>query len=160
MASTVWIIFVGLTDLTLTQKHLDPIRLSKQSSFIDLEKHGLYDLVLGFCINRWPDAGIFGPGMPEENYLPPVGLVRNHSFVEHNGVRYGSYHHSSGKGYCYGYIDGRYPVRIERILDIAFPGDPELQAVCALVRPFRAPQTEANFPWNAWHVFHTCRCLA
>ena len=138
----------------LTNYNLDSIRLSKQSRIIDLEEHGLYDLILNFCINKWPDAGIFGPGMPDERYLPPVGLVRNHSYVEHDGIRYGSYHHSSGKGYCYGYIDGRYPVRIEHVLNIDFQGEPELQAVCALVRPFQAPPREPNFPWDTWFVFH------
>lgn len=91
--------------------------------------------------------------MPEERYLPAVGLVRNHSFVEQDGVRYGSYHHTSGRGYCYGYIDGRYPVRIERILNIVFPEEPELRSLCVLVRPFRPPTEEPLFPWNAWYAF-------
>ena len=93
--------------------------------------------------------------MPEERYLAPVGMVRNHSYVEHNSLRYGSYHHTSGKGYCYGYIDGRYPVRIERILDITIPGPlgtPDLNAICALVCPFLAPSIEPRFPWDAWCV--------
>ncbi|KAF8597816.1 hypothetical protein BDV93DRAFT_452284, partial [Ceratobasidium sp. AG-I] len=129
------------------------IRLSKQSRVIDLAKRGLYQLVLEFCVALWPDEGIFGPGAPEERYLAPVGMVRNHSYVEHNGLRYGSFHHTSGKGYCYGYIDGRYPVRVERILDITIPGvpgTPNLNAICIVVCPFLAPAIEPRFPWDTW----------
>lgn len=117
---------------------------------IDLEEHGLYGLLLQFCQATWPDAGIFGPGMPRNHYFAPSGMVRNHSYVEYNGVRYGAYQHTSGKGYSYAYIDGRYPVRIERILHIEFPGVHELHCICALVRPFQAPEVEPHFPWDAW----------
>ena len=91
--------------------------------------------------------------MPEERYLAPVGMVRNHSYVEHNGLCYGSFHHTSGKGYRYGYTDGRYPVRVERIQDITIPGAPGapvLNTICAVVRPFLAPAIEPRFPWDAW----------
>ncbi|QRW10224.1 Transposase family Tnp2 protein [Ceratobasidium sp. AG-Ba] len=125
--------------------------LSPQSRLVDLEKLGLYELVTGFCINLWPDAGIFGPGMVRDRYFAPVGMVRGYSYVELNGIRYGSYHHSSGNGYCYGYIDDqRTPVRIKRVLSIQVPGDPELSCICALVRRFQAPRIEPQFPWDTW----------
>ncbi|QRV94937.1 Transposase family tnp2 [Ceratobasidium sp. AG-Ba] len=54
-------------------------------------------------------------------------------------------------GYCYGYIDGqRDPVRIEQVLRIQIPGDPELSCICAVVRRFQAPQVEPRFPWDTW----------
>jgi hypothetical protein len=130
--------------------NIDSTRLSSQSRIINLEKHGLYQDVLQFCIRTWPNAGIFGPGMVETHYLAPVGMVRNHSYVEFDGIRYGAFEHTSGKGYCYGYIDGRYPVRIERILHIVFPGEAGLRTICVFVRPFQAPPVEAEFPWDTW----------
>lgn len=100
----------------------------------------------------WPDAGVFGPGMVRDCYLSPVGMVWNHSYVEHNGIRYGAYEHTSGKGYCYGYIDNRCPVCIERVLHIECPGEANMRCVCALVCPFQPPRIEPNFPWGAWYV--------
>lgn len=79
-------------------------------------------------------------------------MVKNHSYMEYNGIRYGAYEHTSGRGYCYGYIDQRRPVRIERILHIEFPAEPEMHCVCALVRPFELPRTEPHFPWDTWYV--------
>ncbi|QRW10162.1 Transposase family tnp2 [Ceratobasidium sp. AG-Ba] len=128
----------------------ESIRLSKQSRVIDLERFDLYELVLRFCIDLWPDAGIFGPGVAQNIYLAPVGMVRNHSYVEHNGIRYGSYHHTNGKGYCFGYINERYPVRVERILHIEFPGQVHMRSVCAVVRLFQPPRVRVQFPWDTW----------
>ncbi|QRV85925.1 Transposase family tnp2 [Ceratobasidium sp. AG-Ba] len=125
-------------------------RLSKQSRVIDLGEANLYETVLRFCIELWPDAGIFGPGLVQNIYLAPVVMVRNHSYVEYNGIRYGSYLHSNGKGYCYGYIDERNPVRIERILAVEFPGEANMRCVCALVRPFQHPEVRPQFPWDTW----------
>ncbi|KAB5590187.1 Protein CSF1 [Ceratobasidium theobromae] len=124
-------------------------RLSKQSCFVNLESIGLYEEVVQFCEAKWPGAGIFGPGMPQEHYLAPNGMVRNHSYVEFNGIRYGSHKHTSGKGYCYGYIDQNHPVQIEYILVIKIPGT-GFDCTCVFVRQFQVPEVEANFPWDAW----------
>lgn len=124
--------------------------LSNQSREINLEDAGIYQLVLDYCMELWPDAGLFGHGMVDQIHLPPVGVVRNFSYVERDGLRYGSYHHTSGKGYCYGYIDGRQPVRVERILRVDIPGDPNLRTILALVRLFQPPRVEPEFPWEAW----------
>jgi hypothetical protein len=134
-------------------QHVDSTKLSKQSRVIDLEELDIYNTVLQFCIETWPDAGIFGPGMADRHYLAPVGMVQNYSYVEYDGVRYGAFEHTSGKGYCYGYVEGRYPVRIERVLHIAFPGAHGMQDICILVRPFQPPSIEPHFPWDAWYVF-------
>ncbi|CUA74597.1 Protein CSF1 [Rhizoctonia solani] len=128
----------------------EKIRLSNQSTVINLRNEGLYEAVLNFCIEKWPRAGIFGPGMPQRVHLPPKGFVRHHSYVEHNGIRYGGFYHTNGKGYCYGYIDGRQAVRIDRVLHIEFPGHPRLRGTCVLVRLFRHPPVEPRFPWNTW----------
>ncbi|QRV80055.1 Transposase family tnp2 [Ceratobasidium sp. AG-Ba] len=128
----------------------EPTRLSGQSRIIDLEKCGIYQLVLDFCIATWPDAGIFGPGMPRQRYLAPTGMVRNYSYVEYDGVRYGASTHTSGAGYCFGYIDGRFPVRIDRVLLIELQGEPHIRCICALVRRFCPPPVEGQFPWDMW----------
>jgi hypothetical protein len=138
--------------LQMAHKLTESERLSKQSRVIDLEQFDIYELVLQFCVEIWPGAGIFGPGMVQNHYLAPKGMVRNHSYVEYNGIRYGAYQHTSGKGYCYGYIDERYPVRIERILYIEFPGEANMCCVCALVRPFQPSQVPGRFPWDTWCV--------
>ncbi|KAF8597086.1 hypothetical protein BDV93DRAFT_411443, partial [Ceratobasidium sp. AG-I] len=121
-----------------------------QSRVIDMEQLRIYELVLQFCVELWPDAGVFGPGMVRTHYLAPTGMVRGHSYVEYNGIRYGAYQHTSGKGYSYAYIDGRCSVRIERILLIEFPGQVHMRSVCALVRPFQLPRVEPHFPWATW----------
>jgi hypothetical protein len=90
--------------------------------------------------------------MAQRHYLAPLGMVRNYSYVEHDGTRYGAFTHTSGKGYCYGYINDHYPVRVDRILHIAFPGQPDMQTICALVRPFQVPRIEPQFPWDNWYV--------
>ncbi|KAG8723734.1 hypothetical protein FRC09_002003 [Ceratobasidium sp. 395] len=123
--------------------------LSKQSRYVHLDRLNLYDLVLQFCVVKWPNAGIFGPGMVQNHYLAPYEMVRNHSYVEFNGIRYGSHEHTSGKGYCYGYINGREAVRIERILAIDIP-ETEFRSVCVVVRLFQMPVIEPNFPWDTW----------
>jgi hypothetical protein len=63
------------------------------------------------------------------------------------------FEYTSGKGYCYGYVEGRYPVQIECILHIVFPGAHRMQDICVLVCPFQPPLIEPHFPWDAWYVF-------
>ncbi|CAE6414219.1 unnamed protein product [Rhizoctonia solani] len=144
--------FIAQCQTAYTRLHgiEESTRLSKQSRMIDLEDNDLYEIVLDFCIQTWPDAGIFGPGIVQRRYLAPTGMVRNHSYVEHDGIRYGAFEHTSGKGYCYGYVENQYPVRIDRILHIVIPGQPVLEAICALVRPFQTPPIEPQFPWDIW----------
>lgn len=144
--------------VVLSTHYLDPTRLSTQSRVVDLEQLGIYNIVLQFCLQLWPNAGIFGPGMVQNHYLAPMGMVRNHSYVEYNGIRYGAYQHTSGRGYCYAYIDGRNAVRIERILHIEFPVVVNMRAICALVSPFQIPQVEPHFPWDTWYAFYYHWC--
>ncbi|KAG8721873.1 hypothetical protein FRC08_009396 [Ceratobasidium sp. 394] len=143
--------FIAQCQTEYTQKYGIQVSttLSKQSRYIHLDQVGLYDAVVHFCVARWPDAGIFGPGMVQNHYLAPHGMVRNHSYVEFNGIRYGSYEHTSGKGYCYGYIDGWQAARIERILAIEIP-QTEFQCICVFVRLFQQPEVDPHFPWNTW----------
>ncbi|CCO36813.1 hypothetical protein RSOLAG1IB_12102 [Rhizoctonia solani AG-1 IB] len=151
--------YIAQTKTAYTQLHgiQEPVRFSNQSRVIDLCKEeygGLYQLFLGFCRRKWPHVGIFGDGMaPGQVYLPQNGLVRNFSYVEHNGIRYGSFHHTSGRGHSYGYIgQERHAARIEWILSVDFPGHPELRTVCAIVRRFQLPEVEPQFPWSHWDV--------
>ncbi|KAG8703013.1 hypothetical protein FRC09_004399 [Ceratobasidium sp. 395] len=143
--------FIAQCQTEYTQKYGIQVSttLSKQSRYIQLDRMGLYEIVLQFCVTKWPNAGIFGLGMVQNHYLAPFGMVRNHSYVEYNGIRYGSYEHTSGKGYCYGYINGRQAVRIERILAIDIP-ETEFHSICVLVWLFEEPEVEPNFPWDAW----------
>jgi hypothetical protein len=83
-------------------------------------------------------------------HLPPMGMVQTFSYVEHNELCYGSFLNTSGKGYCYGYIDGCQPVRVDRILMVDIPGNPNLHTTLALVRQFQPPSIEPEFPWDTW----------
>ncbi|KAG9118798.1 hypothetical protein FRC07_006510, partial [Ceratobasidium sp. 392] len=143
--------FIAQCETEYTKKYGVQVstKLSKQSRHIHLDQLGLYDAVLQFCIEKWPDAGIFGPGMIQQHYLAPHGMVRNHSYVEFNGIRYGSHGHTSGKGYCYGYIDDRRAVRIERILAVDIP-DTNFQCICVFVQQFQQPEVDPQFPWDTW----------
>jgi hypothetical protein len=67
-------------------QHVDSTKLSKQSQVIDVEELDIYNTVLQFCIETWPDEGIFEPGMANRHYLAPVGMVWNYSYVEYDGV--------------------------------------------------------------------------
>jgi hypothetical protein len=127
-------------------------RLSNQSHEVDLQKLGIYNLVLGFVRQIWPEERVYGYGVPVPggSYLPPKSTTRNFSYLEHNGMRFGSYLHTGGRRTCYGYIDGRQPVRIDQVLLIEVPNRPHMRTICALVRLFWAPEVEPDFPWSHW----------
>ncbi|KAG9079518.1 hypothetical protein FRC06_007685 [Ceratobasidium sp. 370] len=144
--------FIAQCHTAYTRLHgiQEATRLSKQSRKVDLERIGIYELILDYCQQIWPEEGIFGNGQVRDLYLPPEGVATNYSFVEYDGIRYGAHTHTSGLRYCYAYIDGRYPVRIERVLLIDFPGYPRLRTICVLIRRFCVPEHEPRFPWDAW----------
>ncbi|CEL55034.1 LPS-assembly protein [Rhizoctonia solani AG-1 IB] len=149
--------YIAQTKTAYTRLHgiQEPVRLSKQSRVIDLRKEeyeGIYELFVDFCQRKWPHAGIFGNGMaPDRIYLPPNGLIRAFSYVEYNSTRYGSFHHTSGRGYSYGYLgQERNAARIEHILSVDFPGHPELRTECIFFRQFQLPEVEPAFPWSHW----------
>jgi hypothetical protein len=141
-------------DLALTACPLESTSLSPQSRFIDLEATGLYHTVIRFAQRVWPNSGIYGYGVPIRGgiYLPPKGTVRNHAYVEYENFRYGSHLHSSGKNARYGYVRGRQPVQVERVLSIQVPDHPLMRTICVIVRPFVRPDVEPDFPWSAWCV--------
>jgi hypothetical protein len=135
-------------------QHIDPIKISPQSKATDLITSGLYELILDFCQEMWPMNRFYGVGIaiPGGIYLPANGSARLQAYVEYDGLRYGSYFHSSGKGACYGYIEHRHPVRIERIVLIEVPNHPRMRTICVLVRRFKLPAREPDFPWSAWYL--------
>jgi hypothetical protein len=108
-----------------------------------------------FCNRVWPLAGIFGPGEVRQLYLPPQGVARNYSYVEHDGLQYGAYWHTFGHCACYRFTNPHVPVCIERILYIEFPDCPELHTICAIVHHFQPPEVEPEFLWDAWYVDST-----
>lgn len=133
---------------------LEATRFSPHSRAFKLQDPQLYRLVVEFCNCVWPRAVIFGPGEARQLYLPPEGAVRNYSYVEHDALRYGSYLHTYGRRACYGYVNLRLPVRIERILYIEFPDRPDMRTICMIVRRFQVPQVELIFPWSAWQALY------
>ncbi|QRW04045.1 Transposase family Tnp2 protein [Ceratobasidium sp. AG-Ba] len=128
----------------------EPTRLSNQSTPFCMDQT-LWCLVVNFCNQVWPHAGIFGPDQISQKYLPR-NAVRNYSYVESDGLRYGSYHHTSGQRACYGYTNGRLPVRIERILAVELPDRPDMRTICVIVRRFCIPEVEPVFPWHTWQA--------
>ncbi|KAF8594557.1 hypothetical protein BDV93DRAFT_515687 [Ceratobasidium sp. AG-I] len=99
-------------------------------------------LVLEFCWRLWPAHCFYGSGLaiPGGFFVPPEGAVRKHAYVEYDGLRYGSYWHSGGRCACYGFINNQQPVRIEQVLLIEIPQNPQLQTI----------YIEPDFPWSAW----------
>ncbi|KAF8595180.1 hypothetical protein BDV93DRAFT_481245 [Ceratobasidium sp. AG-I] len=133
----------GIQDLT---------SLSGQSRAINIQQLGIYNTVLDFCRQMWPAHRFYGPGVviPGGIYVPPEGAVRKHAYVEYDSLRYGSCWHSGGRRACYGYITNQQPVRVEQVLSIEIPNNPRLRTICVLVRLFRRPEIQPNFPWSAW----------
>ncbi|KAG9074782.1 hypothetical protein FS749_013632 [Ceratobasidium sp. UAMH 11750] len=129
--------------------YAQPVRLSNQSKSLKMDIP-LWRLVVAFCNQVWPNTGIFGPDAIRDKFLPREGAVRNFSYVEYEALRYGSYWHTSGRRACYGYIDRRHAVRIERVLSIEIPDRPDMRTICVIVRRFEAPVIEPVFPWDAW----------
>ncbi|KAG8685574.1 hypothetical protein FRC09_014663 [Ceratobasidium sp. 395] len=129
----------------------DQTRLSNQSRAFKMDD-GLWRLVVAHCDQVWPDEGIFGLDDVRVTYLPREGAVRNYSYVEHDAIRYGSCLHTSGRRACYGYIDGRQAVRVERILGIEIPDRADMRTICVVVRYFQMPEFEPDFPWYDWRV--------
>ncbi|EUC58790.1 hypothetical protein RSOL_278550, partial [Rhizoctonia solani AG-3 Rhs1AP] len=150
--------YIAQTKTAYTRLHgiQEPVRLSTQSRMINLCKReygGLYQMFLHFCMRKWPQVAIFGDGMAGQLYLPPKGLIRRYSYIEYNGVRYGSANHTSGRGYSYGYVgQEHHAARIEWILGVDFPGRPELHTICVFIRRFQLPVIEPNFPWSDWDI--------
>lgn len=130
-----------------TYYSLESTRLSTHSRAFKPDRP-LYCLVVDFCNLVWPDAGIFGDGEVRQLYLPREGAMRNFSYVEYDGLRYGAYQHTFGRRACYGFINQRLAVRIERILYIEFPRNPEMRTICAIVRHFQVPGIAPIFPWD------------
>ncbi|KDN42594.1 hypothetical protein RSAG8_06737, partial [Rhizoctonia solani AG-8 WAC10335] len=151
--------YIAQTKTAYTRLHgiQEPVRLSKQSHAVNLRKTefgGLYPMFLNFCVHKWPHAGIFGDNMAQGRlYVPPKGVIRIYSHVEYNGTRYGSFNHTSGRGYCYGYVGPEHhAARIEWIMGVDFPDHPELHTICIFIRRFQPPIAEPDFPWGHWDI--------
>lgn len=132
--------------------------LSHQSKELKLLQEGLYGLVFAHLRLVWQDTINLVPGTASPDDGDPfLGRhVRSHASATVANVRYGSANTQRGKGYSYGYIHGRTPVKIEYILSIKHPRrDPELPPLehqCAIVRPFLPSPRGNAMPWAHRYV--------
>jgi hypothetical protein len=117
-----------------------------------------YKAVLELLQEEW--AGKISLVATSDYQTPGVtffGKVRSFSHVYIRGLRYGSVHEHRGKAGCYGYIDKRVPVLIERIFHVtqrvADDSDEELTSSFAVVRRFQRDGHLPELPWDRWCVY-------
>ncbi|KAJ7127496.1 hypothetical protein C8R46DRAFT_53144 [Mycena filopes] len=134
----------------------DIVKLPQQSRSLDIRVEGLYPLLLLYARSLWPHAKIVSDGGHQEG---PVlsSKVKIFGNVLVRGVKYGMHAHHRGKGYCYGFIEGRIPCKINYLAQITISTG-ETKKV-ALVRRFQAmddadsavtKQLVKNTPWYDW----------
>jgi hypothetical protein len=87
-------------------------------------------------------------------------------YIELDGLRYSASTANHRSKYCYAYIDDRRPVIIEYIFKVAHrrktASDPNLQTICAVVRPLLRADCTPDMPWDKWYDLINfalnCRC--
>ena len=124
----------------------------------DLHLLGFYYPILDFLNSLWWSEFNL---VSERTYFTPPGAeifylknVKEYTYVDVHGLRYGTGRHSRGQKYCYAYVKDRRLVFINSIFQIqhARAGHDVREVVCAVVRPFLEAAEPPAFPWDAWCV--------
>ncbi|KAJ7453726.1 hypothetical protein FB451DRAFT_1050117, partial [Mycena latifolia] len=132
------------------------IKLPKQSRLLDMHTEGLYSLLLLYARSVWPQKMIISDGGLQTGTIL-ASKVKSFGNVQVRGVKYGMQTHHRGKGYCYGFIEGRIPCRIDYLVEISLASG-EIKQV-AIVQRFAALDEEIvqdavkNLPWHHWFLF-------
>ncbi|KAG1741310.1 hypothetical protein EDB19DRAFT_1583903, partial [Suillus lakei] len=126
------------------------IMLPNQFKIIALRPLNIYPIVLHFLQLQFPhlnlilDAGEALHGIPFESHG-----VRSYATVNIGAAKYGSSLHHRGKGFCYGYVDGRHAAQVDYILSVTIPHqNPPLIVNLALIRRFQEPAFDIEHPWS------------
>ncbi|KAH9834853.1 uncharacterized protein C8Q71DRAFT_710648 [Rhodofomes roseus] len=143
------------------------LKLPQQSRKVKLVDLGIYGLVLRFLQHTWGDVVHLVPATaPVDAGEPFVATnIPTYSHILVDGLRYGAYTMHRGRTSCYGYIDGRCPVRIVHLLTIKHQRRDRalapLEITCAVVQRFFADENMPVMPWSmrstdlgiaTWHV--------
>ncbi|KAG2749741.1 hypothetical protein P692DRAFT_201865260 [Suillus brevipes Sb2] len=126
------------------------IVLPNQFKIIALRPLNIYPIVLHFLRLQFPhlnlisDAGEALHGIPFESRG-----ARSYATVNIGAAKYGSSLHHRGKGFCYGYVDGRHAARVDYILSVTIPHqNPPVIVNLALIRRFQEPALDIEHPWS------------
>ncbi|KAJ7820136.1 hypothetical protein B0H13DRAFT_382951, partial [Mycena leptocephala] len=130
---------------------LDTVKLPHQSRTMDIRIEGLYSMLLLYARSVWPDKKIVSDGGFQHGTVLS-SKVKCFGNVLVRGIKYGMSTHHRGKGYCYGFVDGRIPCEIDYLVQISLSsGETKL---VALVKRFLAPTDDElvklamrNVPW-------------
>jgi hypothetical protein len=140
--------------------HPDVPCLSKVASDFDVRilGAGWYEEVLAYLKDIWQDSGVnlvaLSDRTPGATFM---GIVRSHTHVNIDGLRYGAASSNSGHSARFAYMDDRIPIQIERIIHAREPPvqNAPLAADFAIVRRFVQDDDMPEFPWDIWYVFIT-----
>ncbi|KAG1794490.1 hypothetical protein EV424DRAFT_1353856 [Suillus variegatus] len=81
------------------------------------------------------------------NYLALLSAPKDS--VNMGAAKYGSSLHHRGKGFCYGYVNGRHAARVNYILSVTIPHqNPPVIVNLALIRRFQEPTFNIEHPWS------------
>lgn len=138
------------------ERDIDTVKLPHQSRTMDIRIEGLYSMLLLYARSVWPDKKIVSDGGFQHGTVLS-SKVKCFGNVLVRGIKYGMSTHHRGKGYCYGFVDGRIPCEIDYLVQISLSsGETKL---VALVKRFLAPTDDElvklamrNVPWYDSYV--------
>ncbi|KAJ7737452.1 hypothetical protein DFH07DRAFT_966505 [Mycena maculata] len=133
------------------------VTLRKPSRSLDIRAEDIYATLLLYARKIWPQKTIVSDGGVQDG-VNLSSKAKAFGNVQLRGVKYGMTSHHRGKGYCYNFIEGRVPCKIQYLLGIQLSSD-ETKLV-ALVERFegRNPADEVwkdgvkAVPWHDWSV--------
>ncbi|VDC05402.1 unnamed protein product [Peniophora sp. CBMAI 1063] len=129
----------------------ESIKFPKYKAKVDIEALDLYQPLLRYIQDLWPECNIVRYGGLSEGrtvFLPEH--VKAYSTIRVNSVKYGASTHPYGTKHCYGYMERRQAVALDWIYRISL--SEELTANVAVVRPFMHDDRIPRAPWDMWNV--------
>ncbi|KAJ7746170.1 hypothetical protein DFH07DRAFT_963043 [Mycena maculata] len=124
---------------------------------MDIRAANIYATLLLYARKIWPQKTIVSDGGLQDGAILS-SKAKAFGNVHLRGVKYGMADHHRGKGYCYGFIEGRVPCKIQYLLEIQLSsGETKL---VALVERFEGPNPADEVwkdgvkavPWHDWSV--------
>jgi len=142
--------FLLIVDMNEVQFLVVKITLPNQFKIVALRPLNIYSIVLHFIRWKFPhlnlisDAGEALHGIPFESRG-----AKSYATVNMGATKYGSSLHHRGKGFCYGYVNGRHAARVDYILSVTIPHqNPPVIVNLALIRRFQEPTFNIEHPWS------------
>jgi hypothetical protein len=141
--------------------NVDPVKLVGRTNSINLRKNGLYELVLTYLRQIWPEKQLVTDGGSQDGLIFYSTAVKSYATASVRNLKYGSSLLHGGKAYSYGFVDGRVAARIDYLLHISIIQSddlPPLTTDIAIVRQFESAEHHVQGapnppPWCTWHVY-------